>query len=81
MLVVAHGHDQPDNAFRVVNLGVARSVSPGAYRERRVAHELGLLLGANTYGTRASEVAAIVRSEGGADAAAAAIEGVLRVSA
>jgi UDP:flavonoid glycosyltransferase YjiC (YdhE family) len=81
MLVVPHGHDQPDNAFRVVKLGVARSVLPGAYRERRVAHELGLLIGDSAYRTRASEIAAIVRAEGGADAAAAAIEGVLRVSA
>jgi len=81
MLVVPHSHDQPDNAFRVVNLGVARTVSPGAYRERRVAHELDLLLGDGAYPTRASEIAAIVRAEGGADAAAAAIEGVLRVSA
>jgi len=81
MLVVPHGHDQPDNAFRVVNLGVARTVWPEAYRERRVAHELGILLGSDAYRARASEVAAIVRAEGGADAAAAGIEGVLRVSA
>ena len=81
MLVVPHGHDQPDNAFRVVNLGIARTVWPGAYRERRVAHELGILLGAGAYRTRASEIAAIVGAEGGADSAAAAIEGVLRVSA
>ncbi len=81
MLVVPHGHDQPDNAFRVVNLGVARSVSPGAYRERRVAHELGFLLGDGAYRTRASEIAAIVRGEGGAAAAGAAIEDVLRARA
>src|SRR5258706_4038673 len=81
MLLVPHGHDQPDNAFRVVNLGVARSVSPGAYRERRVAHELGFLLGDGAYRTRASEIAAIVRGEGGAAAAGAAIEDVLRARA
>jgi rhamnosyltransferase subunit B len=80
MLVVPHGHDQPDNAFRVTNLGVARTVSPGAYRERRVAHELGILLEDHTYQRRASEIAAVVRGEGGADAAAAAIDAVLRPS-
>jgi len=45
MLVVPHSHDQPDNAFRVTNLGVARTVFPGAYRAPRVARDLGHLLG------------------------------------
>ena len=78
MLVVPYGHDQPDNAFRVTTLGVARTVPPSAYRERRVARELDLLLTDPTYRARAAETAAIVRSEGGADAAADAIEGALR---
>ena len=77
MLVVPHGHDQPDNAFRVSNLGVARAVSPGHYRERRVAKELEQLLSAASYRERAAEIAASVRVEGGAAAAADAIEDVL----
>ena len=80
MLVVPHGHDQPDNAFRVTNLGVARTASPGAYRERRVAHELGILLEHRSYQTCSSDIAAVVRGEGGADAAAAAIDSVVRRS-
>jgi rhamnosyltransferase subunit B len=77
MLVVPHAHDQADNAFRVTNLGVARTVQPRAYRGARVARELDRLLSDRSVAARASEVAAIVGSEGGADAAAAAIEAVL----
>ena len=77
MLVVPHAHDQPDNASRVVKLGVATTVFPRAYRGRRVAHELERLLNDAAVAVRASEVAAIVRAEGGAAAAAAAIEQVL----
>jgi len=80
MLAVPYGHDQPDNAFRVTSLGVARTVRPAAYRERRVARELDLLLTDGSYRVRAAEIAATVRAEGGAKAAADAIEGVLRPS-
>jgi UDP:flavonoid glycosyltransferase YjiC (YdhE family) len=74
MLVVPHAHDQPDNAARVTRLGVARTIRPRAYRGRRVARELERLLGDRSIGTRASDVAALVRAEGGAGAAAAAID-------
>ncbi|MEO8463860.1 MAG: glycosyltransferase [Gammaproteobacteria bacterium] len=77
MLTVPHGHDQFDNAFRVTKLGVARTVFPKDYTAARVARELTLLLDAG-YRRRAEEVAAVVRQEGGADAAAAAIEQYLR---
>jgi UDP:flavonoid glycosyltransferase YjiC (YdhE family) len=77
MLVVPYAHDQPDNASRVARLGVATIVTPRSYRAPRVARELGRLLGDQTCRARAAEVAAIVRSEGGAAAAAAAIEAVL----
>ena len=77
MLVVPHGHDQPDNAFRVTRLGVARTVFPSSYRERRVARELEDLLGRPVFRTRASEVAAQVSAEAGADGAARAIESAL----
>ncbi len=76
MLTVPHGHDQFDNAFRVTKLGVARTVFPKKYTAARVARELALLLDAR-YRRRAEEVAAIVRQEGGADAAAAAVEKLL----
>ena len=73
-LVVPHAHDQPDNAARVVRLGVARMVLPGKYQRSRVAHELSRLLSEEAFATRAVEVAELVRREGGAAAAVAAIE-------
>jgi UDP:flavonoid glycosyltransferase YjiC (YdhE family) len=76
MLLVPHGHDQYDNAARATRLGVARTVFPKEYTAQRVTHELTLLLDAR-YRQRAEEVAAVVRQEGGADAAAAAVEKLL----
>jgi UDP:flavonoid glycosyltransferase YjiC (YdhE family) len=77
MLVVPHGHDQPDNAFRVGNLGVARSIIPRRYRAARVARELDALLHEPRYRQQAAAMAAAVRAEGGASAAAAALEPLL----
>ena len=77
MLVVPHGHDQPDNAFRVTNLGVARTVFPQQYRAPRVARELGQLLHVGRYQARSAAIAAVVREEAGADGAAAAIDRLL----
>ena len=74
MLIVPHAHDQPDNAFRVTNLGVARTVFPRRYKAARVARELERLLGDAAYRERSASVAEIVRAEGGADAAAEALE-------
>jgi UDP:flavonoid glycosyltransferase YjiC (YdhE family) len=81
MLVVPHAHDQPDNAFRVTNLGVARTVFPSHYRAARVARELRRLLNDSDVERRAAEVSAIVRAEGGAEAAADSIERVLTTNA
>ena len=77
MLLVPHGHDQFDNAFRATKVGVARTVFAKQYTAARVAREITLLLDA-PYRKRAEEVAAVVRQEGGADAAADAIETLLR---
>ena len=74
MLVVPHAHDQPDNAFRVTRLGVAATLLPRKYRGARVAKELQRLLSERSIAARAAEVEAVVRSEGGAVAAAAGIE-------
>jgi len=73
VLVVPHGHDQFDNAHRVTKLGVARTLHPKHYRAPRVARELAQLLGGD-YRARAESVATIVRAEGGAAAAAEALE-------
>jgi UDP:flavonoid glycosyltransferase YjiC (YdhE family) len=69
-LVVPHAHDQPDNAFRVSNLGVARVVYPPRYRAARVATELRRLLNDSSYAQAAAKVADVVKAEDGAGAAA-----------
>ena len=74
MVVVPHAHDQPDNAARVTRLGVARTLRQPRYRGARVARELERLLGDTQVQARAEEVGALVRAEGGAAAAAAAID-------
>jgi UDP:flavonoid glycosyltransferase YjiC (YdhE family) len=73
VLVVPHGHDQFDNAHRITKLGVARTLHPKRYRAPRVSRELARLLG-DDYRARAESVAAIARAEGGAAAAAEALE-------
>jgi rhamnosyltransferase subunit B len=77
MLLVPHGHDQFDNARRVRKLGVARVVLPNEYRAARVARELRALLTDADYREHAAATAAIVRQEGGAEAAADVIERLL----
>ena len=76
-LLVPHAHDQPDNAFRVRRLGVARQVSPRQYRAARVTAELRALLQDPNYATRAREVALKVKAEAGAEGACRAIEDLL----
>src|SRR5437899_11929132 len=56
MLVVPFAHDQPDNAARVVRLGVARDIGRKHYRAERVASELAKLLEDPGYRKRAAEV-------------------------
>ena len=76
-LLVPHGHDQFDNARRVGKLKLARALLPNEYRAERVARELGALLNEPSYRERAAATAAIVRAEGGAEAAADVIERLL----
>ena len=78
MLVVPHAHDQPDNAARAARLGVARTVRQQRYRGARVARELERMLSDNRIRTRAEEVGAIVRAEGGAGGAAAALDALVQ---
>ena len=74
MIVVPYAHDQPDNAFRVTNLGVARTLYPQRYKADRIRRELEQLLGDRTYAERAEAIAKTVRSEGGAEEAAAILD-------
>lgn len=69
MLVVPHAHDQPDNAFRVSRLGVARVLDAARYRASAVAMHLRQLTANAGYHRRAAEVGAIVASECGIDRA------------
>jgi rhamnosyltransferase subunit B len=78
ILAVPFAHDQPDNAHRVEQLGVARVVYPPQYRAPRVAQELHRLLDQAEYGRAASEVAAKLRAEDGANAACSALEDQLQ---
>jgi UDP:flavonoid glycosyltransferase YjiC (YdhE family) len=80
MLVVPFAHDQPDNAYRVSRLGVARVVPPSRYRARRVASELGLLLDSRTTIGRAAEIGRTVGAERAIDPACDAILAVSRPS-
>ncbi|HET7619746.1 MAG TPA: glycosyltransferase [Vicinamibacterales bacterium] len=74
MLIVPYAHDQPDNAFRVSRLGIARTIRRGRYTARMAARELDRLLADASYAARAEEVGRAVRKENGAAAAADAIE-------
>ena len=44
-LVLPHAHDQPDNAARLMRLGVAKSLSPNRYTADRAAQLLADLIG------------------------------------
>ena len=73
-LIAPRTHDQPDNAERAVQHGVARAIlAPRRYRARTVARELSALLGDPSYAERAEAMGAVVRSEDGAGAAGEAI--------
>ena len=77
MLVVPFGQDQPDNARRVVGLGVARTIPRGGYRIDRVIRELSALLFDPGYAERALGVGDQVRAERGTVTACDEIERVL----
>ena len=74
MLVVPHAFDQPDNALRVANLGVARTLSPKHYVATRVATQLQAILAEPRYAQRAAMVGHTVQSERGEQQACDAIE-------
>ena len=77
MLVVPFAHDQPDNAARLVRLGVARTLSRGAYRADRAAEALGALLGEARYRSKSEQVAREMRAEDGVGAACSVLAACL----
>lgn len=77
MLAVPYANDQPDNAWRLTRMGVARTLYPQSYRARRVARELEALLRDAQYAARATEVAKRVADDPGLPVACDAIERAL----
>lgn len=80
-LVVPFSHDQPDNAHRVAQLGVSRTLLARQYTARRAIRELGTLLEDPAYRERAEVVGAEVRAEDGVANACDALEALLRSAA
>lgn len=76
-LVVPFMGDQPDNAARIVRLGVGASLDIRHYSARRAAEALERLLTDETVGRRAREVAPRASAENGAVKAADEIVRVL----
>jgi UDP:flavonoid glycosyltransferase YjiC (YdhE family) len=74
MLVIPHAFDQPDNASRMVQLGVARTLSPTHYVAARVAAQLKAILEEPRYAQRALIVGRTVEAEQGNQRACEAIE-------
>lgn len=77
MLVMPYSHDQPDNARRMQQLGVARVLRREHYTAARAARALAGLLSDPTYTTRAAEAALSIHAEDGLHAACDAIESVV----
>lgn len=77
MLVVPHSHDQPDNAYRVGRLGIARTLRPARYRASAVADALAFLAHDPATRARAAEVGDRVRAEDGPGNAVRFLEAVL----
>ena len=78
MLVVPNAWDQPDNAERVVRLGIARTVSKRRFTPDRAAAELKQLFDNAAYSQRASDVGEQVRKEDGEAVACDALENLIR---
>jgi UDP:flavonoid glycosyltransferase YjiC (YdhE family) len=81
MLVTPFAFDQPDNAERVVRLGIARSVPRRKYTATRAARELQQLLDDPDIERRAGDVGRSLRAEDGAARACDAIERLLGAKA
>jgi UDP:flavonoid glycosyltransferase YjiC (YdhE family) len=77
MLVMPFSHDQPDNAARVVRMGMARIIERRQYRADRAAAALRDLLDDPAYHEAAARVRLRMAGEQGAGAAAEAILGGL----
>jgi rhamnosyltransferase subunit B len=77
MLIVPFAYDQPDNASRLVRLGVARMIGRHLYTARRAGREIGKLLSDPKYRANAEHISRIVEAEDGTGAACDALENSL----
>jgi rhamnosyltransferase subunit B len=77
MLVVPISYDQPDNAARVVRLGIGRTIARKKYQQHLAVKELQLLLNNSKYKTKAQEIMQIIQAENGVKTACDAIEAFL----
>jgi rhamnosyltransferase subunit B len=77
MLIVPFAFDQPDNAARAVELGVARSLPIGSYTAKRAARELEGLLCDASYAKSAASVGERIRAEDGVSVACRELETLL----
>jgi UDP:flavonoid glycosyltransferase YjiC (YdhE family) len=78
MCVAPWSNDQPDNARRCVNLGVARVVPRRGYRASRVAAELERLLTEGSFREAAARAAALIAREDGVARACDGLESAVR---
>lgn len=76
-LVVPFGFDQPDNARRVVGLGVGETLGPRQYSVRNAEQCLQRLLSESSYQYRAKLVAQDIAQEDGLTAACNKVEALL----
>lgn len=73
-LIQPFAHDQPDNAFRLKKIGVARSLAPRKYKPYAVARELATLIGSPDVTRACAQAAARLRGNDAIDQACNAIE-------
>ena len=74
MLVVPFAYDQPDNAARMVRLGVGRAIARHECTADRIAAELQPLLFDSSYRVKAAELGREIQAENGVGTACDAIE-------
>jgi len=79
-LIAPAAADQPDNAARIMRLGVGRALPRAEFEPARAAHELGLLLKRGAYRARAQEIARRISLEDGAAAAADVLESAIQAA-
>jgi UDP:flavonoid glycosyltransferase YjiC (YdhE family) len=75
-LVVPHGHDQFDNAFRIEQLGLGRGLPETRYRADRVTEAIGTMLGSADVRARCRQYAPRVNGDAAVARACELIEGL-----